>query len=337
MYKRKQLIKCVIPAAGYGSRLGAVTQTFPKVMLPVGGKPILFRIMDSVIEAGISNFIIIVGYLSEKIIQEVQKRYPSPYNIEFVIQKEQLGLGHAIYQSKGYFQKEDSMLLIYGDTLFEVSQNLKETIMNTKNSWLGLYRVKDPSNYGVVELDIQKKKIIHLYEKPDNPVSNLAISGVNYFINAYNLFDALEYIISNTIKTKNEYQVTDAYDYMIQKMEVMIEPLYLKSWYDVGTIKTILFANQILLQKQKSIKNNSIDCYTSIDKGVNIQNSCIKNYTSIEENTFIENSTISNSIILENVVIQNSIIENSFICSHSKINNFKGSCILGYKGIVTGS
>ena len=318
--------------------MGAITQRIPKPIIPIGSKPAIFHIIDNVLQAGIHNFIIIIGHLGEQIVQTIKKAYPK-YNIQFIQQKEMLGLGHAVYQTKSYFQNTDKMLLIYGDTLFEVSGNLKQHCKR-ENSWLGLYPIENPQSYGVAQLDKNEKNIIRLYEKPKNPVSNLTISGVNYFTKPQYLFEALEYIISNNIQTKKEFQVTDAYDYMIRKMNIVIEPMYLKAWHDVGTIESILLTNQILLKKnphrsfRASIKKSTVSPHVYIANGTRISNSRIENYTSIGENTLIQNSTISNSIIQENAAIQNSNIKDSFIGSSANVENFKGSCILGYKASV---
>ena len=111
-------VKCLIPAAGKGTRMRPLTHTLPKAMLPVAGKPSIFHIIDRAAKAGVKDFVIITGYLRELMESEILAAYPN-LKIEFVEQKEQLGLGHAIYMAGTKFSKDDSMLLIYGDTLFE--------------------------------------------------------------------------------------------------------------------------------------------------------------------------------------------------------------------------
>ncbi|MDH5716577.1 MAG: sugar phosphate nucleotidyltransferase [Spirochaetia bacterium] len=323
-------IKCLIPAAGKGTRMRPLTHSLPKAMLPVAGKPAIFHIIDSVKETGITDFVIITGYLYELMESEILNNYPE-LKIEFVRQTQQKGLGHACYMAKDKFENNEGLLIIYGDTLFDA--NLKE-IIESKNIVIGVCEVEDPRRFGVVELDENKKKIINLIEKPKNPPTNLAIPGINYFPNSRLLFDALENIIKNNIKTKNEYQITDAFSHIVKNNISDINPYIIDNWYDVGTLDEMLNTNKLLLIKNETenlgiIENSKIIDPVYIEKGAIIKNSSIGPCASIAANVQVINSNISSSIIDINSEITSARIQNSIIGRNSKIKEINGKIIVG--------
>lgn len=144
------------------------------------------------------------------------------------------------------FAADDSMLLIYGDTLFEGDI---ETMMKSASPVIGVFEVPDPKRFGVIEKG-EGQTITNLVEKPEKFVSNLAIPGVNYFPSSAELFAALEHIVSNNIRTKNEYQATDAFQYMLKEKKTIFTWQILTAWDDAGTLEAILDTNKIILSRQ---------------------------------------------------------------------------------------
>ena len=89
-------MKAIIPVAGIGTRLRPHTHTQPKALIPIAGKPIIAHIVDSLIEAGVNEFVFIIGYLGDKIEEYIQKNYPT-ITASFIIQTTGKGVGHAIW------------------------------------------------------------------------------------------------------------------------------------------------------------------------------------------------------------------------------------------------
>jgi glucose-1-phosphate thymidylyltransferase len=197
-------MKAVIPVAGIGTRLRPHTHTQPKSLIPVAGKPILAHIVDQLVEAGISDFIFIIGYLGDKIEEYISKNYPG-INASFVMQTTGKGTGHAIWLAKDAIGSE-SILIVFGDTICEV--DWKE-IIHAKHSQLGVKKVDDPRQFGVAETD-KEGRILRLVEKPAIPKSNLALVGIYKINETPELMRCLDNIISNNIKTLNEFHLTDA-------------------------------------------------------------------------------------------------------------------------------
>lgn len=311
-------VKCLIPAAGKGTRMRPLTHTLPKAMLPVAGKPSIYHIIDRAAKAGVEDFVIITGYLRELMESEILAAYPK-LKIQFVEQKEQLGLGHAIYMAREKFQPGDSMLLIYGDTLFEGDI---ETMMKSKSPVIGVFEVPDPRRFGVIEKG-PGQTITNLVEKPEKFVSNLAIPGVNYFPSAEQLFSALDHIVKNDIRTKNEYQATDAFQYMLKEKQITFEWQILTAWDDAGTLEAILDTNKIILSRRGTGKMSAIAA------DAKVVNSQLDQYASISEGSQIENSILINCIVDRGTIIKNCKLENSLIGRNAVLENISGTIVVG--------
>ena len=141
-------MKAIIPVAGAGAKLRPHTYTQPKALIPIAGKTILSFIVDQLHEAGITEFIFIVGYLGEKIQEYVMQTYPE-LTTHFVYQNERHGTGHAIELTKNIVG-DDEVFVVLGDTICEY--DIKE-VMESPFSMLGIKKVDDPRNFGVASVN----------------------------------------------------------------------------------------------------------------------------------------------------------------------------------------
>jgi len=317
-------MRAIIPVAGIGSRLKPHTYTIPKVLLNVGGKPILAHILDKLISEDISKATFVIGHLGDQIKKYVKKEYPQ-IKSEFVIQKELGGLGHAIYTAIPTFDDKD-IFIILGDTIFDV--DLKK-VFNNNSSMIGVKEVADPSRFGVAI--VKNGKVEKLVEKPKELVSNLAIVGLYYISNANVLADCLKEMVKKDIRTNNELQLTDALQMMLEKNE-RISTFSVKGWYDCGKQETLLETNRILLDNKstnKKFSNVVINNPVFIADDANITNSVIGPYATISKGCKISDSIIRNSIIGEKSEIITSLLNESIIGNNTFI---KGS----YKKLNTG-
>jgi glucose-1-phosphate thymidylyltransferase len=142
-------MRAVIPVAGVGTRLRPHTYALPKVLLNVAGKPILAHILDAILEHEIFEATIITGYMGGLIEEFVSNRYPS-LKVDFVEQKQMHGLGHAIWTGRETYKKDEKLLIILGDTIFDVDLSVA---INSKTSSIGVKPVEDPRRFGVVFLN----------------------------------------------------------------------------------------------------------------------------------------------------------------------------------------
>jgi glucose-1-phosphate thymidylyltransferase len=316
-------MRAIIPVAGIGSRLRPHTYTVPKVLLNVGGKPIIGHIMDRVIENGFDEATIIIGYLGEKIKEYILTHYS--IKVDFVEQEERLGLGHAIYLSRHTISR-DPILIILGDTVFDV--DLKGLIAS-EHTVLGVKEVDDPRRFGVAELE--NGFISKLVEKPEEPKSKLAMVGIYFIRKPQVLVDCLKEMIKRNVRTKGEFQLTDALQLMIERGEKM-KPFTVEGWYDCGKPETLLETNRYLLEHMP-VPDSRHDVVVQppvfISPKARVKNSVIGPFATVAEEAVVENSIIRNTIVSEGASVQDSLLEDSIVGSNARV---KGS----YKRINIG-
>jgi UDP-N-acetylglucosamine diphosphorylase / glucose-1-phosphate thymidylyltransferase / UDP-N-acetylgalactosamine diphosphorylase / glucosamine-1-phosphate N-acetyltransferase / galactosamine-1-phosphate N-acetyltransferase len=247
---------CVILAAGEGKRMHPLTYTRPKVMLPIGNKPILEWNLINAVNAGITEFIFIIGYKSEMVRNYFQDGSKWDVSIEYVNQGKPKGTGHAISVVEPFI-KED-FLILSGDTFFgtnDIQQIYKKSMS------MGLCTVDNPEEYGIVT--IKNGAIVHINEKMKNPSSNLINAGIYHF--QHSMFDFLKKI---SLSQRGEYELTDAINLAAKKNLIAAVPI--KQWRDIGYPWDLLDANKEILQKIQPSRNGSIEKYTTIEGPVAI-------------------------------------------------------------------
>ncbi|RYY52664.1 MAG: glucose-1-phosphate thymidylyltransferase [Chitinophagaceae bacterium] len=305
-------MKAIIPVAGAGTRLRPHSYTQPKALIPLAGKTVLSILIDQMREAGIHEFIFIVGYLGDKIRDYVKSEYPD-LQAHYIQQIDRQGVGHAIKITREYVNN-DEVLVVLGDTICEYDIN---DVVNSPCSMVGVKKVDDPRDFGVAELD-EDGFVSHVVEKPQIPKSNLALVGIYKIKESAQLFECLENNYLQGLRSHGEYSLTDALDCMLQK-GVKIKPFRVESWFDCGRKDTLLESNATLLKKfgprlvDEGFENTVIIQPVSIGKGCSITNSIIGPNVSIGENTHVNDSIIRNSIIgsfsnLVDIVLESSII-----------------------------
>ncbi len=309
-------MEVIIPAAGFAKRMRPLSLTKPKSMLQVAGKPIIGFILDEIKRLN-PKIHLVIGENGTSIYEYVKDR---GFDVDFVIQRDMLGLGYAINLAKDLV-KGDKLLIILGDTPFKMSL-LEEEI--SKGDFIAVKEVPDPRRFGVVK--VEGDKITDLVEKPTVPPSNLAIVGIYYFTDVPLLFDSLNHIIENDIRTKGEYQLTDAIKYMISK-GWKARAVSVDEWLDCGTLDQIIISQRELLKYNSHYSQRdtvSIIEPVWIDDEAEIEGSVIGPNVHIGRGTLVKNSIISNSIIYEGCVIENSILNDSLIGENSRVSGYVG-------------
>ncbi len=307
-------MKVIIPVAGFGTRLRPHTLTKPKVLLNVGGKPMIHYIIEQLVKEKIATSIVMVtGFLGDMIKEYLDDTFR--FKFTYVTQEEPKGLGHAVYCAKESFLKNDETLIILGDTLFDV--DLRKLIDN-KHSVIGVKKVDDPRRFGVVE-KTKSGMITRFVEKPASAKvspSNEAIVGLYYLKNSDSLFTSLEHVMDNNITVKGEFQLTDALEHMLSCGEKMTT-YNVDGWLDCGKPETLLETNRYILSKSKKTNFAGTDSKiihpVFIGKNVVIKQSIVGPNATINDGCIITNSVIENSIIEKNTRIENAIVKESII------------------------
>jgi len=310
----RNLMKAIIPVAGAGTKLRPHTYTQPKALIPLAGRTILNIIVDQLKEAGITEFIFVIGYLGEKIQDYVNANYPD-LTCHFVTQNDRHGTGHAVELTRSIVG-DDDVFIVLGDTIAEY--DIKE-VMDSPYSMLGVKKVDDPRNFGVAEIE-DDGFISRVVEKPVIPKSNMALVGIYKIKESHLLYGCLEKIIS-TKEDLDDFNLTDALECMIQQ-GAKFKSFKVFNWFDCGKKETLLESNAILLKKfggnvneHNPYQNTIIIPPVSIGEGCVIKNSVIGPNVAIGEHTSINHGIIKDSIIgaysnLFEIVLNNSLIGN---------------------------
>lgn len=310
-------MKAIIPVAGAGTKLRPLTYTQPKALIPIAGKTILGVIIDQLLDAGVSEFVFVIGYLGEKIQRYITKAYPDlKYTI--VTQNDRRGTGHAIWLTREAVN-DDEVMIVLGDTVCDY--NVKE-ILKSDVSQIGVRKVDDPRSFGVAELD-DKDMVLRMVEKPLIPKSNMAMVGIYYIKETAAMYAALDMHLHNAADENGEYHLTNALQHMVEG-GLKIHAFRVNNWFDCGKKETLLSTNATLLRQMEEDhpekQNLSFDTTViihpvSIAEGCEIRHCIIGPNVTIGEHTKIDSSIIKDSIIgsyaeLQQVVLNSSIIGN---------------------------
>ncbi len=317
-------MKALILSGGEGTRLRPITHTVAKQLIPVANKPILFYGIEAVREAGIKDVGIVVGDTHEEIKTAVGKGEKWGIKVTYIRQEAPLGLAHAVKIAQGYL-KDEPFVMYLGDNI--IRQGIKsladEFRERRPNSQILLAHVENPQQFGVAELE--GDRVVRLEEKPKNPKSDLALVGVYMF--DHHIFEAV-----NSIRPswRNELEITDAIQYLIDGNYEVHSHIINGWWKDTGKKKDLLEANRIMLDdierkiRGKVDKDSKIYGKVQIDEGAEIVQSTIRGPAIIGEGTRIIHSYVGPfTSIYYNTLIEDSEIEHSIVMEECKITGLR--------------
>lgn len=317
-------MKVIIPVAGIGKRLRPHTYSVPKVLLHVAGKPMLAHVLDIVRRLKPSEVVFVVGFLGEQVVRYVKKNYR--FKCTFVEQKELKGLGYAVNLVTSQITEREPLLIILGDTIFEADLI---PVINGEYDALGVKKVADPRRFGIVEM--KGRFVKRLVEKPESPTSKLAVVGV-YYIRSTRLFrESLNRIVADRIVTKDEYQLTDALQLMIDR-KARFRTFNVSRWYDCGKPETLLDTNRQLLAKNKTtnkLAGSVIIPPTFVSKTAKVNNCVLGPNVSVADDAVLKDCIIRDSIIGSGARITDSILESSLIGNEVRLRGAVGRLNVG--------
>ncbi len=253
-------MKGIILAGGSGTRLAPLTNVISKQLLPVYDKPMICYPLATLMNLGIKDILIISTPQDTPNIEKFLSD-GSEYgiNISYKVQNHPNGIAEAFLLGADFI-KNDNVCLILGDNIFygaEINRtSLIDRIARVENGEIGgmvfSYHVSDPERYGVVELDEKSGKAISIEEKPKNPKSNLAVTGLY-------IYDSNVVEIAKNIKpsARGELEITDVNNvYLAQDRLGVIKLKRGFAWLDAGTHDSLLEASQFIhtIEKRQGLK-----------------------------------------------------------------------------------
>lgn len=253
-------MKGIILAGGNGTRLAPLTNVISKQLLPVYDKPMICYPLATLMNLEIKDILIISTSQDTPNIEKYLGD-GSDYGIKisYAVQDQPNGIGEAFLIGEKFIGT-DSVCLILGDNIFygaEIArENLQEKITQIKSKKLGgvvfAYHVSDPERYGVLELDSDDEKIVSIEEKPKNPKSNWAATGL-YIYNS----DVVEIAKNTKPSARGELEITDINKAYLQKKKLGVVRLRRGfAWLDAGTPDSLLEASQFIytIEKRQGLK-----------------------------------------------------------------------------------
>lgn len=241
-------MKGIIPCGGRGTRLQPLTHALPKSILPIHNLPMILYPIKTLIAAGVTDIVLVANTEHfahfTKLLGNGRK---FGCNLTYVIQEEPLGIAHAIKECEHVVKGYD-LAVVLGDNLF--FDNFEDSVKNFKTGALiHTVEVSDPQRFGVAELD-ENFKVLSLEEKPENPVSNHAITGFYLFDNT--VFDKIKTLEPSA---RGEYEVTDILKAYLNEKTLKAAKLE-HIWADTGTIASL---NHASLTVSEYLKENNIN------------------------------------------------------------------------------
>ena len=222
-------MKAVVLAAGKGTRLRPLTDDKPKGMVEVDDKPLLTHCFEQLAELGADEFVVVVGYLKESIIEHYGDEFEG-IPITYTHQREQKGLAHALLMVEEHI--DDDFMLMLGDNIFNA--NLQDVVRRQREDRADAAFLveevpwEEASRYGVCETNAYGE-ITDVVEKPDEPESNLVMTGFYTFSPA--IFHACKLVQPSN---RDEYEISEAIDLLIRSGRT-IDAIGIDGWrIDVG-------------------------------------------------------------------------------------------------------
>ena len=313
-------MKGLILSGGKGTRLYPLTYTCAKQLVPVANKPVLFRVIEAIREAGIADIGIVVGDTAAEIRDAVGDGSRWDVRITYIPQEAPLGLAHAVKISRD-FMGDDRFVMFLGDNVIQggISSLIRQFESSECNSQIVLTQVANPQQYGVAVL--KNGQIVRLVEKPRDPPSDLALVGIYMF--DHNIFEAVNGIRPSW---RNELEITDAIQYLVDHSYKVYPYVHTGWWIDTGAPGDMLDANRLVLDEIEPRVEGYVDRGSkltgkvTVQKGAEVIGSVIRGPAIIGEESRIVNSFIGPfTSIYHHVLVEKSEIEHSIVLEHSRI------------------
>jgi len=316
-------MKGLILSGGRGTRLYPLTYTSAKQLIPVANKPILFRVIEAIRDARITDIGIVVGDTADEIKTAAGRGGRWGVKITYIHQEQPQGLAHAVKVGRD-FLGDERFVMFLGDNVIQggISGLVEQFAASDWNSQIVLTRVPHPERYGVAELD-EEGRIVRLVEKPKQPPSDLALVGIYMF--DPHIHEAVDSI---TPSWRGEYEITDAIQWLVDHGYRVYPYVHRGWWIDTGEREELLEANGLVLEELTPQiegyvdRDSEVDGRVTIQEGAEIVNSVLRGPTIIGERTRIVNSYVGPfTSIYHDVVVEDSEIERAIVLEHSLIRD----------------
>jgi len=334
-------LKGLILSGGKGTRLRPLTHTRAKQLIPIGGKPNLFYVVEDLVKVGIRNIgVIISPETGEEVKESLGTGQRWGVRFSFIVQDQPRGLADAVRTAQPFLA--DSPFIVYlGDNLLSggIGHMVKSFNQRDLVSVLLLTEVEDPRAFGVAVLD-ETGRVTRLVEKPKDPPSNLALVGVYLFTPKIH-----EVIATLKPSGRGEYEITEAIQGLVD-LGLPVEAHLVRGWWkDTGKPEDLLDANRLALsQIERKIEGELLESEVVgeviVEAGARVVRSTVRGPAYIGPGVVIEDSFIGPySALSEGARVISSEVEYSILMNESEVLHLPyrlDASILGEKAEVNG-
>ncbi len=327
-------MKIILPMAGFGTRLRPHTWNVPKPLVPLAGKTMIDHILDRLLPLDPEEIICIVGYLGDQIETYVRERYRVP--TRFVRQPEMRGQAHAIALTRGMV--DGPSLVMFADTIFEADFGGLPTLREQGlDGAIYVKTIDDPRRFGIAITDAEGIAT-QLVEKPENPVSNLALVGIYYFADTGALYDAIDALIASGKTLKGEYFLADAVQVLIDRGQ-RLKTFTIPVWEDCGKPEELLQTNRYLLTQMDPAPGAYPDSViirpSFVDPTATIARSVVGPHASIGAGATLDGVVIADSVVGAGVTLTNTILAGSILSADARVTGAARRLNLGATSAAT--
>jgi glucose-1-phosphate thymidylyltransferase len=249
-------VKGIIMAGGKGTRLAPLTKIINKHLLPIYNKPMIYYSLSTLIYAGVKEVLIICNAGDEPLFSQILKEIINKYKIKIYYQIQQNtggGIAEGLIISQDFIRQSDKIVFILGDNFFygRLFPQLINSylIKKTNKSYIFVSQVNNPKEYGVAYF--KQKKLIKIVEKPSNPKSNFAVTGLY-------IYDKNVLKVINKVKRshRNEMEITSVNNALLNHNYLNYVDIGRgTTWFDLGSYENIYQCSEFIqiLEKRSGI------------------------------------------------------------------------------------
>ncbi|MEO7267955.1 MAG: sugar phosphate nucleotidyltransferase [Knoellia sp.] len=308
-------MKAVVLSGGDGRRMQPFTSSMPKQLLPVAGRPVLQRLLETLAGAGVHEVAVVVGSWAPEVRRAIGDGSASGVCVTYIEQPTPAGLAHAVGLAQEFLGDEDFVLAL-GDNLFgeDAVSDLLRLAATRPACGLLVREVGDPRAYGVAEVT-GEGRVLRVLEKPSQPPTNLAVTGMYYFSSLVHAS-----IATLTPSPRGELEITDAIQDLIGRGHRVEAHRFEGYWRDIGHSDDVVLANgELLGELERDIAGEVDDTSTVVgdvvvEAGAEVHGShivgpaLVRSWARLTDCVVGPGTTIGEGACLTGVHLENSVV-----------------------------
>jgi glucose-1-phosphate thymidylyltransferase len=319
-------MKALVLSGGKATRLRPFSYSMPKQLIPIANKPVLEHIVENLRDLGIEEIGMIVGDWGPQIEDRLGDGSAYGVRITYVPQDAPRGLAHCVAIAQD-FLGDDDFLMYLGDNMLTlgVQEIAEDFIAHRPAAHVVVHKVADPRAFGVATVDADGR-VTEVVEKPQEPVSDLALIGVYFFTAAVH-----EAVAAIRPSARGELEITDAIAWLMERGDLVKASEYSGYWRDTGRVEDVLECNREFLDTISARNDGEIDATSEligrvvVEPGARIVNSHIQGPAVIGAGTVIENSWIGpHTAIGRGCVITDAELDYSMTLDGATVRRVRG-------------